>query len=84
MESLLREVADGGGRTDKDAELEEETGGGDEEPAVLEAGCWAQGASARLSDRKSSMEGLSRGRLSCCSRNCWRRNTARSRVREED
>lgn len=54
--------------------------GGDEElavisgqlPAVLEVGGRVEADSLRLSDRKSSMEGLSRGRLSCCSPTSWR------------
>ena len=41
-------------------------------PAVLEVTSRATGPSMRLSDRKSSMEGLSSGRLSCCSpTSCW-------------
>lgn len=59
-------------RTQEEAEEEEEVMSGSQ-PAELEAGLGAEeGASARLSDRKSSMEGLSRGRLSCCSRVNWR------------
>lgn len=55
------------------AEEEEEVMSGSRPAAELEAGFGAEeGASARLSDRKSSMEGLSRGRLSCCSRVNWR------------
>lgn len=48
-------------------------------PAVLEVRGWVEGASLRLSDRKSSMEGLSRGRLSCCSRTSWRPKTAETK-----
>lgn len=44
-------------------------------PAVLEVRARVEGASLRLSDRKSSMEGLSRGRLSCCSPTSWRPET---------
>lgn len=44
-------------------------------PAVLEVSGRAEGVSLRLSDRKSSMEGLSRGRLSCCSPTSWRTET---------
>lgn len=44
-------------------------------PAVLEVRGRVEGASLRLSDRKSSMEGLSRGRLSCCSPTSWRPET---------
>lgn len=44
-------------------------------PAVLEVSGRAEGVSLRVSDRKSSMEGLSRGRLSCCSPTSWRAET---------
>ena len=53
-------------------------------PAVLEVRGWAEGASLRLSDRKSSMEGLSRGRLSCCSPTSWRPETPELHHRVEN
>lgn len=60
-------------RTQEEAAEEEEEVMSGSRPAELEAGFGAEeGASARLSVRKSSMEGLSRGRLSCCSRVNWR------------
>lgn len=60
-------------RTQEEAAKEEEEVMSGSQPAELEAVLGAEeGASARLSDRKSSMEGLSRGRLSCCSRVNWR------------
>lgn len=60
-------------RTQEEAAEEEDEVMSGSRPAELEAGFGAEeGASARLSDRKSSMEGLSRGRLSCCSRVNWR------------
>lgn len=73
-------------RTQEEATEEEEEVMSGSGPAELEAGLGTEvGASALLSERKSSMEGLSRGRLSCCSRVNWRMKHSKdsSQSREE-